>query len=111
VDVKGALEAVPLAPGARGELALEVVDAVLPPNARPFRATARDGRLRVTADTGRKLPRLRAGVDVLAQLLAGTLSPARAEEMGLVESSEGAAEIAEAWWRARPAFVYSFNLF
>ena len=36
---------------------------------------------------------------------------ARAAEAGLAESSQGAAEIADGWFRARPAFLYSFNLF
>jgi hypothetical protein len=50
-------------------------------------------------------------VDVLAQLYAGALSPVRAAESGLAGSSQGAAEIAEWWFRARPAFLYSFKLF
>jgi hypothetical protein len=48
---------------------------------------------------------------VLAQLYAGALSPLRAAEAGLAESTHGAAEIAEGWFRARPAFIYPFNLF
>jgi predicted acetyltransferase len=110
-DVKGALEMLPLAPAARGELALEVDDPVLTQNARTYRVGARDGRLRVAPYGGRRAPRLRAAVDVLAQIYAGALSPVRAAEMGLAESSQGAAEIAESWFRARPAFLYPFNLF
>jgi predicted acetyltransferase len=110
-DVKAALEMLPVAPHARGEVALEVVDPVLTQNARAYRVSARDGRLRVAPYRGRRAARLRAPVDVLAQLYAGALSPMRAAETGLVESSHGAAEIAEGWFRARPAFLYPFNLF
>lgn len=110
-DVKAALEMLPIAPHARGEVALEVEDAILTQNARDYRVSARDGRLRVAPYRGRSTPRLRAPVDVLAQLYAGALSPLRAAEAGLVESSHGAAEIAEGWFRARPAFIYPFNLF
>jgi predicted acetyltransferase len=110
-DVKAALEMLPVAKAARGEVALEVVDPVLAQNARTYRVVARDGRLRVAPYVGRRTPRLRAPVDVLAQLYAGALSPRRAAEAGLVESGQGAAEIADDWFRARPAFLYSFNLF
>jgi predicted acetyltransferase len=110
-DVKAALEMLPIAPHARGEIALEVEDSVLTQNARAYRVSARDGRLRVAPYRGRRAPRLRASVDVLAQLYAGALSPLRAAEAGLAESSQGAAEIAEGWFRARPAFLYPFNLF
>jgi len=110
-DVKAALEMLPIAPHARGELALEVEDPVLAQNARAYRVSARDGRLRVAPYRGRRAPRLGARVDVLAQLYAGALSPMRAAEAGLVESSHGAAEIADGWFRARPAFIYPFNLF
>jgi len=88
-----------------------VDDPVLTQNARTYRVSARDGRLRVAAYRGLRAPRLRTPVDVLAQLYAGALSPLRAAEAGLVGSSQGAAEIAESWFRARPAFLYSFNLF
>jgi hypothetical protein len=44
-------------------------------------------------------------------LVAGTWSPLRATEMGLIESVHGAAEVAETWFRARPAFLYQFNAF
>ena len=110
-DVKAALEMMPTCAGARGELALEVDDPVLAQNARTYRVSARDGRLRVAPYRGLRAPRLRAPVDVLAQLYTGALSPIAAAEAGLVSSSQGAAEIAEGWFRARPAFLYSFNLF
>jgi predicted acetyltransferase len=110
-DIKGALEMLPLRPNARGEIALEVEDPVLAQNARAYRVTAREGRLRVRPYSGKRAPRLRAAVDVLAQIYAGTISPVRAAEVGLVASSDGAAEIAEGWFRARPAFLYPFNAF
>lgn len=110
-DVKAALEMLPIAPHGRGEVALEVEDPVLTQNARTYRVSARDGRLRVAPYRGRRAPRLRVPVDVLAQLYAGALSPLRAADAGLVESSQGAAEIVEGWFRARPVFLYSFNLF
>ena len=110
-DVKAALEMLPIPSSARGELAIEVDDPVLAQNARTYRVSARDGRLRVAPYRGLRAPRLRAPVDVLAQLYAGALSPLRAAEAGLAGSSQGAAEIAEGWFHARPAFLYSFNLF
>ncbi len=110
-DVKAALEMLPIAPQGRGEIALEVTDPVLTQNARAYRVSARDGRLRVAPYRGRRTPSLRAPVDVLAQIYAGALSPMRAAEAGLVESTQGAAEIADGWFRARPAFLYPFNLF
>lgn len=110
-DVKAALEMLPIPSSARGELAIEVDDPVLAQNARTYRVVARDGRLRVAPYRGLRAPRLHTPVDVLAQLYAGALSPVRAAEAGLVGSSQGAAEIAEGWFRARPAFMYSFNLF
>ena len=110
-DVKSALETLPVGSSARGDLALEVEDPVLAQNARTYRVSARDGRLRVAPYRGLRAPRLSVPVDVLAQLCAGALSPLRAAEAGLAASSHGAAEIAEGWFRARPAFLYSFNLF
>ncbi|HYM79847.1 MAG TPA: GNAT family N-acetyltransferase [Candidatus Limnocylindria bacterium] len=110
-DVKGALELLPLPPAARGEIALEVDDPVLAPNARSYRVVAREGRLRVGAETKRGAPRLKAPVDVLAQLYAGTLAPTRAAEAGLIEAGDGADEIAESWFRSPPAFLYQFNAF
>ncbi|TMQ67429.1 MAG: GNAT family N-acetyltransferase [Candidatus Eisenbacteria bacterium] len=111
-DVKGALEMMPLASGARGEIVLEVEDPVLPQNARAYRVQARDGRLKVAPDTRRRAaPRLAAPVDVLAQIVAGALSPVRAAEVGLVDEARGAAEIADAWFRSRPVFFHQFNAF
>jgi predicted acetyltransferase len=115
VDVKGALEAMPLAPHARGELALDVSDPVLPQNAHAWRLTARDGRLHVRAEraggNGRALPRLSASVEALAAIVAGAISPVTAAECGMVEDARGAAELAESWFRARPAFLHSMNAF
>jgi predicted acetyltransferase len=115
-DVKLALETLPVAPQARGEIVLEVEDAVIPSNARPYRVSAREGRLKVRPEAGRsgvrpRLPRLTAPADLLGPLVAGTLSPARAAEVGLVRSAEGAADVIEAWFRGRPAFLYQMNAF
>lgn len=110
-DVKAAFEMLPIASQGRGEVALEVEDRVLPQNARTYRVSARDGRLRVAPYNGRRAPRLSVPVDILAQLYSGALSPVRAAEVGLLESTQGAAEVAEAWFRARPAFLHPFNLF
>jgi predicted acetyltransferase len=112
-DVKLALEGCPVAPGARGEIVLDVDDPVLPANARPIRVGARDGRLKTGVEgKGRtRLPRLSVPAEALGPILAGTLSPVAAAEHGLIESSAGAAEIAEPWFRARPAFLHALNVF
>jgi predicted acetyltransferase len=115
IDVKGALEVLPVSPHARGEVTLEVDDPVLPQNSRPWRVTARDGRLLVrperTTGRGRALPKLSAPVGALASIVAGALTPQRAAEAGLVEDARGAAEIMEPWFRARPAYLYPLNAF
>jgi len=115
-DVKAALELYPVASVARGEVVLDVEDALLPPNARAYRVSAREGRLKVGFETVRagvrpRAPRVRLGVDALATLLAGTVSPSRAAEAGIVDSSNGGAETIEHWFRARPAFLYQLNGF
>jgi predicted acetyltransferase len=112
-DVKLALETFPVAPGARGELVLEVDDPALPANARPLKVSAREGRLKpsLEAKARPRLPRLSVPADALGPILAGTLSPVAAAEHGLIESSSGAAEIAEGWFRAGPAFLQSLNVF
>jgi len=111
VDVKGALELLPLAAHARGELILEVEDPVLPLNSRAWVVTAREGRLRVSPESARRLPRLATPIDVLAQIVAGTLSPARAVEAGLARSTHGAADVMNGWFSARPAYLQPFNAF
>jgi predicted acetyltransferase len=113
-DVKAGLEQLPVAPHGRGEAALEVDDAVLPQNARAWRVRASEGRLAVRPETRRasgKVPRLRLTADALGSLVAGTLSPVRAAEAGLLESLGGAAEMVERWFRARPAYVYPMDVF
>jgi predicted acetyltransferase len=115
-DVKAALERLPISPGARGEIVLDVDDPVLTPNARAYRLTAREGRLKVGAESPRaggrrRLPRLTAPADALASIVAGTLAPTRAAEIGLVDSAGGACEVIERWFRARPAFLYQLNGF
>ena len=115
LDVKTALAQLPIDPDARGEVVLEVRDAVLPANAGPWRLTAREGGLEVRAETAaanaQKLPRLLCTTDVLASLVAGALDPVRATEAGLVESVHGAAERIAPWFRARAAFVMPMNAF
>jgi predicted acetyltransferase len=114
IDVKAGLERFPVAPHARGEIVLEVDDPVLPQNARAWRVSAREGRLRVAPEAprarGPRLPRLAVSADALGPVLAGTLSPTGAAAAGLIES-DGAAEIIEPWFHARPAFLYSMNVF
>ncbi len=114
-DVKAALEQFPVAPAARGDVAIEVADEQLPQNARVYRVSAREGRLKVAPESARhartRTPRVSLGVDTLATLVAGTLSPARAAEVGLAESSDGGVETLEYWFRTRPAFLYPLNGF
>jgi predicted acetyltransferase len=110
-DVKGALESMPIAAAGRGEIALEVDDPILPANARVYHVAAREGRLRVGPEAARRLPRLLAPIDVLATIVAGTLSPVRAVEVGLALLTAGAAEIVDPWFRARPAYLHQFNAF
>jgi predicted acetyltransferase len=111
-DVGKALGSLPVAPAARGEIVLEVEDDVIPANARAWRVVARDGRLEVASASraGTRLPRLSLVAERLGPILAGTMSPTRAAETGLIASS-GGAEIVEDWFRARPAFLYQMNGF
>jgi predicted acetyltransferase len=115
LDVKAALEQLPVDPAAAGDVLLEVRDAVLPANAGPWRLKALGGGLEVRAESGapnaHKLPRLACSVDVLASLVSGALSPACAVETGLLESSNGAAERVEPWFRARAVFLMPMNAF
>jgi predicted acetyltransferase len=116
VDVKLALEQWPVAPGERGEVVIAVDDAAIPLNARAYRVSARDGRLKVRPETARvgvrpRLPRVRIPADMLGPVLAGTVSASRAAEVGLIDAKDGADEIIEGWFRTRPAFLYHFNAF
>ncbi len=117
VDVKAALESLPVTSLARGELMLDVRDGVLPQNERAWRVHARDGHLSVRAETARqaasrdKLPRLTCSAETLAILAAGAVSPVRAAEAGLVEDVRGAAELLEQWFRSRPVFLMPMNGF
>ncbi len=117
VDVKAAFEALPVAREARGEVAFEVQDDVLPANQRVWRVHAGGGRLEVRAETPRmqgsrsRLPRLTLSVDMLSSILAGALSPVLAAEAGLIADVRDAAAITESWFRARPAFIHPFNAF
>jgi len=117
LDVKAALESLPVSPQARGEVVLDVSDDVLPANQRAWRVAARDGRLTVRAETARtaasrdRRPRLGATAEMLAVLVSGAVSPVRAAETGLVEDVRGAAEMLEPWFRARPVFLMPMNAF
>ncbi len=117
VDVKGALESLPVDPHARGELILDVRDEVIPSNERAWRVHARDGRLSVRAETAReaasrdKLPRLAASAEALAILAAGAVRPVVAAERGMIEDLRGAAALVDPWFRARPVFLMPMNAF
>jgi predicted acetyltransferase len=115
-DVKLGLESLPISPTARGEIVLEVDDPILPTNARGWKVSAREGRLRVSPEAPRagartRLPRLAAPAEMLGPLVAGAIAPSRAAEAGLVGSSGGAAEVIEHWFCARPSFLYQLNAF
>jgi hypothetical protein len=81
LDVKNALEALPVSSHARGELVIDVRDPVLPTNERAWRVHARDGQLTVRAETTRlaasrdKRPRLTLDVAVLAMIVSGRGGP------------------------------------
>lgn len=115
-DVKAALESFPVSASARGEVVIEVEDALLSPNSRAYRVSAREGRLKVrfaTARTGIRAaaPRLRLPVEALATLMSGTLAPTLAAEAGILETQDGAAELVENWFRAPSPFLYMLNGF
>jgi hypothetical protein len=116
LDVKLGLEAFPVAPAARGEMILDIDDPVVPANTRAWRVTAREGRMKVRPDRVRAgvrpvLPRLRVPADMLGPLIAGTIPASSAAEVGLIGASDGAGELADHWFRTRPAYVYRFNGF
>jgi predicted acetyltransferase len=117
LDVKSALEALPVAPHARGDLVIEVRDPVLTANERAWRVHARDGELTVRAETARqaasrdKLPRLVTSAETLAIVVAGAVSPTEAAEAGMLDDQRGAAALVEGWFRTRPVFVMPFNGF
>jgi predicted acetyltransferase len=111
VDVKAALEQRPPGGNGRGEIALEVEDDVLAHNARSFGLTVREGRFQVSAEPGRRAPRLRCSVDVLAQIYGGGVSPLTAARAGLVAATGSAAELAESWFAAPTSYVFQLNGF
>ena len=115
VDVKAALEALPVSPQARGEVVLEVRDPVLPQNERAWHVQARDGEMLVRAESARagrdKMPRLVTDAETLAIIAAGAVSPVVAAETGLAEDAGGAAEVMESWFRTRPVFLMPMNAF
>ena len=117
VDVKSALESLPVAPNARGDVVIDLRDDVLQSNERAWRVHARDGRLSVHAEPARqaasrdKLPRLTTNAEALAIVVAGAVSPVVAAECGLLENVRGAAELVEPWFRTRPVFLMPMNAF
>ena len=115
IDVKAAIESLPVTREASGELVLELRDELLPQNQRAWRVQAAGGRLSVRAEASRAArearPRLGATAEAFAMIASGAVSPLRAEEAGLVESARGAAELAERWFRARAVFLMPMNAF
>jgi len=65
----------------------------------------------VGPEPSRRLPRLTAPIDALSPIVTGTLSAARAAEVGLASATAEAAEIVDAWFHHRPVHVYQFNAF
>ena len=116
IDVKAALESLPLAPGTKGEVVIDVRDDTLAQNQRAWRVQAGGDRLAVRAEgtraSGREArPRLTLSAEVLAMVASGALSPSRAEEAGLLESTHGAAELVAPWFHARAVFLMPMNAF
>jgi predicted acetyltransferase len=115
VDVKAALEAIPVATLARGELMLELDDPVLPVNTRTWRVHSDGGgRLAVTPAGRRAAVRTRARVSVetLASIVSGALSARAATDCGLLDASPGAVELLDPWFRARvPPYFHPLNAF
>lgn len=117
LDVKNALEALPVAAHARGDLVLDVRDPVIGANERAWRVHARDGQLTVRAETARqaaqrdKLPRLTLSAEVLALVVSGAIRPLHAAESGLVDDLRGAAALTDGWFRARAPFLMPMNAF
>lgn len=115
-DVKLGLEAFPVRTSARGEIAMEIADPIVPQNSKVYRVRASEGRLIVrvqgtTTRSRKRVPRLKLDIGMLGPLIAGALSPTRAAEVGLIESISGGADIVEPWFRTRPAFLYQGNVF
>ena len=115
VDVKAALEAIPVATLARGELTLELDDPVLPANSRTWRLHSDGGgRLRVSAAGGRAAarPHTRVSVETLASIVSGALSAKSAADGGLIDAGPGALELLDPWFRSRVApYFHPLNAF
>ncbi|NOT35065.1 MAG: GNAT family N-acetyltransferase [Candidatus Eisenbacteria bacterium] len=114
VDVKAALEALPIATGTRGELTLEVEDALLPSNARVWRVKS-DGGARLAVTPSRAAApapaHARTSVETLASLVSGALPARAANHAALLEATPAAIELFEAWYPGGPAFLHPFNAF
>src|SRR5262249_2655508 len=83
-DVRTALEGLPIAKAAHGEVVLDVRDDILTGNERAWRVTAADGRLSVRPETSAATrdprPRLTIAAEPLAIVVSGALDPVRAAE-------------------------------
>lgn len=115
VDVKAALELLPVAAGTRGTVRLEVEDPVLPANARAWQVES-DGttHLKVSpaAPTARRVRhRVRAGVEPLASIVSGALPARAAMRAGLVDATPEAATLLDAWYRGTPGYLFPMNAF
>jgi predicted acetyltransferase len=114
VDVPKALEAIPVATLARGELELDLEDPVLAVNTRAWRMRS-DGVGRLEVAPARRRaggPRARVPVETLASLVSGALSARSAADSGLIDASPGAVELLDAWFRSRvPPFFHPLNAF
>jgi len=115
VDVKAALEAIPVATLVRGELTLELEDPVLPANTRSWKLHSDGGgRLAVTPAGARAAGRARArgSVETLVSIVSGALSARSAADSGLIDAGPGAVELLEPWFRSRVApYLHPLNAF
>jgi hypothetical protein len=111
VDVKPALEALPVAPSSRGEIVLEVEDDVIPQNARSYRVSARDGRLSAPRrpPTARAAARSRDSA-VCRSARRGDDHSDRAAEIG-PWSRPTARPRSSSPGSHRPAYLHHFNAF
>jgi len=104
VDVRSALESRGWPAGVQGELALELSDALLPPNAGRWTLKVAAGSASVTRTAPSRTsargaaggPALRLDVRGLAPLYSGHLSPWQLRQAGLLDGDEAALDLAAA---------------
>ncbi|WP_224334544.1 GNAT family N-acetyltransferase [Haloprofundus halobius] len=94
VDVRAAVESVPLAADATGSVALAVTDDRCAWNDDTFEIRAAEGR--ATCETTDASPTLRLGVGALSQILVGARSARALRDDGRIEASEVASNAAAA---------------